>query len=254
MRSLLVMTLLCSPLALADVQLKVEAHSLLRLPITSDSLQLERLEIGANGTLLVPASLHEIRVTELVLGPGAYIGIAPGERAFRLEVMHGQVNADSRLSVRGAPGTELKPPTTGRALSLRLADASLAGLVLDARGGAGAPGFRGLDGAAGEAAGCTWGRSGQGHDGQAGSDGSAGAAGAQVRLEVPRDFPLDSFKVLLDGGPGGPAGAAGEAGPGGAGKGCLLYRAEGARAGRPGNPGQPGTAGPAGSLTVVHIE
>lgn len=249
------LAVLCSPLALADAQVKVEAHSLLRLPATTSTLLLDRLEIAEHGTLLIPASLNEIRVAELVLGPNAHIGIAPSEQAFRLEVAGGQIGAGSHFSVRGAPGTELKPPSAGRTLSLRLENLTLAGdLSLDARGGKGAPGYRGLGGGSGDAAGCLWGRASRGHDGQNGADGSVGAAGARVRLEVPQNFPVELIQVRLDGGAGGPAGVGGDAGPGGAGKGCLLYRAAGGKAGRPGNPGQAGAAGPSGSLDVVRFE
>src|SRR3989338_6130038 len=143
---------LCSPLVLADAQLKVEANTLLRLPATTSTLLLDRLEIDEHGTLLIPANLNEIRVAELVLGRDAHIGIAPSEQAFRLQVAGGRIEAGSHLSARVAPGTELTPPSAGRSLSLRLENLTLAGdLSLDARGGKGAPGYRGLGGGSGEA-------------------------------------------------------------------------------------------------------
>lgn len=72
---------------------------------------------------------------------------------------------------------------------------------MDARGGAGAPGYVGLDGANGQEPGCTWGQAGRGADGDNGGDGRPGAAGAQVRVELPRDFPGEQIKVWVEGAP-----------------------------------------------------
>ncbi|MET1080926.1 MAG: collagen-like protein [Pseudomonas sp.] len=254
MRKLCLLALLCSPLAWADGQLKVEANALLRLPASQASVTLERLEIADHGTLLLPASLTELRVGELLLGNDARIALAPSDQGFHLQVARGQINAGSHISARGAPGTLEKPPTAGRNLSLRLEQVAVTDLSLDARGGRGAPGYPGLDGAGGEAAGCTWGQASRGYDGQLGGDGSMGAPGARVRLEVPQDFDVERIRVTVDGGAGGPGGRGGLAGPGGEGKGCLLYRAEGARAGRAGEAGQPGAPGLAGSVEVVRVE
>src|SRR5450830_1388611 len=80
-----------------------------------------------------------------------------------------------------------------------------------------------------------------------------GAAGAQVRVELPQDFPSDKIKVWADGGAGGLAGTAGKPGRGGQSKGCLVYRADGGDKGRPGLEGQPGPAGPAGTVTIQRL-
>lgn len=253
MRSLLLLAALSSPLALAQSLIDVQSHALLRLPAATSVLRVERLHVADHGTLLIPSGLTEMRVAELRLGRDARIAVAPGEQAFRLEVVNGEIAAGAQISVRGAPGSFLRPALPGRTLSIRLADVAAQTLLIDARGGMGAPGYAGLDGADGKPGGCTWGQAGRGHDGLTGGDGQAGARGGQVRLEVPVDFPLQRLQVLLDGGAGGAAGNGGNAGVGGASKGCWLYSTEPARDGRPGQTGQSGAAGAAGSLDVVRF-
>lgn len=253
MRSLLLLAALSSPLALAQSLIEVQSHALLRVPATNAVLRVERLHVADHGTLLIPSGLTEMHVAELRLGRDARIAIAPGEQAFRLDVMKGEIAAGAQISVRGAPGSFLRPALPGRTLSIRLAGVVAQTLLVDARGGMGAPGYTGLAGADGKPGGCTWGQAGRGHDGLDGGDGQAGAKGGQVRLEVPVDFPLQHLQVLLDGGVGGVAGNGGSAGVGGASKGCWLYSTEKARDGRPGQAGQAGAAGSAGSLDVVRF-
>lgn len=253
MRSLGLFALVCSSLALADSSVSVAPNNLLRLPGTTGLLVLDRLEVGDAGTLLVPATINEIRVGQLVLGRDAHIGIAPGGQAFRLEARQTELGAGSQVSARGATGTAQKPATPGRDLSLRLEHVQIADLTLDVRGGAGAPGHAGLDGADGEAGGCTWGQASRGDDGQNGGDGQAGAPGGQIRLEVPEDFDAERLTVRLDGGRGGDAGIAGLGGRGGAAKGCWLYSTDSAGNGRPGQAGQPGAVGREGALNLVRF-
>ncbi|MDM8349253.1 collagen-like protein [Pseudomonas sp. sp1636] len=253
MRSLLLLAALCSPMALAQSLIEVQSHTLLRLPATTDVLRVERLHVAEHGTLLLPTGLTELYVAELRLGRDARIAIAPGEQALRLEVVSGEIAAGAQISVRGAPGSFLQPASPGRTLSMRLVGVAAEALLVDARGGMGAPGYSGLDGADGKPAGCAWGQASRGHDGLSGGDGQAGARGGQVRLEVPQDFPLERLQVLLDGGAGGAAGHGGGAGAGGASKGCWLYSTAHARDGRPGQAGQPGIAGAAGNLDVVRF-
>lgn len=253
MRSLLLLAALCSPLALAQSLIDVQPHTLLRLPATTSVLRVERLHIADHGTLLIPSGLTDMYVAELRLGRDARIAIAPGEQAFRLDVERGEVAAGAQISVRGAPGSFLQPALPGRTLSLRLVSVVTEALLVDARGGMGAPGYSGLDGADGKPGGCTWGQASRGHDGLNGGDGQVGARGAQVRLEVPLDFPLQRLQVLLDGGAGGAAGNGGNAGVGGASKGCWLYSTAHAGDGRSGQTGQSGIAGTAGNLDVVRF-
>lgn len=253
MRNLALLLCLASASAWAENHLSVASHSLLRLPATEARLQLERLEVAEQGTLLIPAGVTELHIGELHLGPAARIGIAPGEQPLRLEVLQATVATDVWISAQGAPGGVLKPATAGRELSLRLQQASIQSLTLDVRGGRGAPGYRGLDGANGQAGGCTWGRASHGHDGQNGGDGKPGAAGGRVRLEVPEAASLESIQVLLDGGAGGVPGVGGKAGRGGASKGCLLYSVDGAADGQPGLPGRQGSTGREGELQVVRF-
>ena len=134
-------------------------------------------------------------------------------------------------------------------------------LAIDARGGAGAPGYVGLDGANGQAGGCTWGQAGgctwgqasRGANGDDGGNGHDGAPGGRIRLSVPQGFPQERIVVRLDGGAPGKAGAAGKAGKGGASKGCLVYRTDAGANGRPGQPGQPGLAGAVGELILQRL-
>jgi hypothetical protein len=233
--------------------LTVESHSLMRLPSQASVVQLERLEVEDYGTLLIPSGLTEVKVDQLVLGHEARIAVVPGSQAFTLLVKQGQLGTGSQITARGAPGTYEKPPLPGRNLTLRMEHLQGQELFVDARGGAGAPGYVGLDGANGKAPGCTWGSAGRGFDGDNGGNGHDGAAGAQVRLELPRDFPAEYIKVDVQGGAGGLAGAGGKPGKGGAPKGCIVYKADGAKAGRAGEAGQPGAAGPAGALTVQRL-
>ncbi len=253
MRSLSLLLLCVSSWALAESQVRVDAHGLMRLPGNLEQLVLERLDIADRATLLVPAEIREIRVTELVLGRDAHIAIAPSEQAFRLEVERAEIATGAQLSARGAAGTFEKPAMPGRNLHIRLQSIDAQNLLIDARGGNGAPGYAGLDGADGKPGGCTWGQASKGHDGQNGGDGQAGAAGGQVRLELPLDFAIENLQGRVDGGSGGAAGVGGKPGKGGASKDCWLYSADGASDGRPGQAGQPGPQGAAGRLDVVRF-
>lgn len=253
MRSLLALVALFSPLVLAEAVIQVESHAFMRLPANTSVLLLDRLEIADHGTLLIPSGLSEIRVAELRLGRDARLAIAPGDQAFRLEVAAGEIASGAQISARGSQGSAEQPALPGRTLSVRLQAVVTENLLLDARGGKGAPGYTGLSGADGEAAGCTWGQASRGHDGLDGGDGQPGAAGAQVRLEVPADFPVQQLQVRLDGGAGGQPGAGGSGGQGGLSKGCWLYSTAGARDGKPGQAGRAGEAGQTGALNLVQF-
>ncbi|WP_095146786.1 MULTISPECIES: hypothetical protein [unclassified Pseudomonas] len=252
MRKLCLLAALVSPMALAQV-VTVETHSLVRLPNTASVLQLERLEVADYGTLLIPSNVTELNVGLLQLGREARIAIVPGEQSLQLKVSRAQLDSGSQITSRGAPGTYLKAARAGRNLNLRIASLNAPELSIDARGGAGAPGYVGLDGANGQEPGCTWGEAGRGADGDNGGDGRAGAPGALVRVELPRDYPEQQIKVLVEGGVGGVAGAGGKPGAGGKAKGCFVYRADGGKSGRAGAPGQPGPAGAPGSVTVQRL-
>ncbi|EXF94691.1 hypothetical protein HK44_027555 [Pseudomonas fluorescens HK44] len=252
MRKLCLLAALISPMAMAQV-VTVETNSLLRLPNTASTLQLERLEVADNGTLLIPSNVTELSVGELRLGREARIAIVPSEQALQLNISRAQLASGSQITSRGAPGTYFKAARAGRNLNLRIVSLNAPELSVDARGGAGAPGYVGLDGGNGQEPGCTWGQAGHGADGDKGGDGHAGAPGAQVRVELPRDYPARQIKVLVDGGAGGVAGAGGKPGAGGKAKGCFVYRADGGKSGRAGAQGQPGPAGAAGAVTVQRL-
>ncbi|WP_347904486.1 collagen-like protein [Pseudomonas purpurea] len=252
MRKLCLLAALISPLASAEV-VTVQPNSLMRLPNTTSTLQLERLEVADYGTLLIPSTVTDVSVGQLRLGHEARIAIVPGEQSLQLKVGHAELASGSQITSRGAPGTYLKAARSARNLNLRISSLNASELSVDARGGAGAPGYVGLDGANGQAPGCTWGEAGRGADGDNGGDGHAGAPGALVRVELPRDFPSEQIKVLVDGGAGGVAGAGGKPGAGGKSKGCFVYRADGGKSGRAGTEGQPGPAGAPGSVTVQRL-
>ncbi|MGE8151344.1 collagen-like triple helix repeat-containing protein [Pseudomonas vancouverensis] len=252
MRKFCLLAVLISPLASAQV-VSVEPNSLMRLPNTASTLQLERLEVADYGTLLIPSNVTEVTVDELHLGREARIAIVPGEQALALKVRKAQLSEGSQITSRGAPGTYQKAARSGRNLDLQIKALNAAQLLVDARGGAGAPGFVGLDGANGQEPGCTWGQAGRGADGSDGSDGQPGAPGALVKLAVPHDYPAERIKVQVAGGAGGVAGPGGKPGAGGKAKGCLVYQTEGGKSGRPGADGRPGPAGAAGSVTVQRL-
>ncbi|CAI8787995.1 Collagen pro alpha-chain [Pseudomonas sp. IT-196MI5] len=252
MRKLCLLAALISPLASAQV-VSVETNSLMRLPNTASTLQLERLEVADYGTLLIPSNVTEVTVGELHLGREARIAIVPGEQALALKVRRADLSEGSQITARGAPGTYQKAARSGRNLDLQIKALNAPQLIVDARGGAGAPGFIGLDGANGQEPGCTWGQAGRGADGGDGSNGQPGAPGALVKLAVPHDYPADRIKVQVAGGTGGLAGPGGKPGAGGKAKGCLIYKADGGKSGKPGTDGQPGPEGAAGSVTVQRM-
>jgi hypothetical protein len=253
MRNWLALAALFSPLVLAEAVIEVESNAFMRLPSNVSVLLLDRLEIADHGTLLIPSGLTEIRVTQLRLGREARLAIAPGEKVLRLEVADAEIANGAQISARGAQGRAEKPALPGRDLSVRLQAVTLENLILDARGGSGAPGYAGLAGADGKPGGCMWGEASRGHDGFDGGDGQPGAAGAQVRLEVPQDFPVEQLQVRLEGGSGGQSGVPGAGGQGGMSKGCWLYSTNGARDGKPGQAGRAGESGPAGALDIVQF-
>ena len=107
MRKLCLLAALISPLASAQV-VSVEPNSLMRLPNTASTLQLERLEVADYGTLLIPSNVTEVTVGELHLGREARIAIVPGEQALALKVRRADLSEGSQITSRGAPGTYQK--------------------------------------------------------------------------------------------------------------------------------------------------
>ncbi|MCU1716089.1 collagen-like protein [Pseudomonas sp. 5P_3.1_Bac2] len=253
MRKILVLMALISPAAMAKAIIEVEPNAFMRLPGNATVLQLDEVNVADNATLMLPAALRELTILELHLGRSARLVIAPSEQPLKLDIAQADIASGAAISARGGQGTFDKPATAGRQLNLRLQGGNVQDLLVDARGGNGAPGYSGLAGADGVAGGCTWGQASRGHNGLDGGNGAPGATGGQVRLELPQGFALEQIKVRVDGGAGGKAGLAGEPGKGGARKGCLVYSAAGAADGRPGLSGQPGEPGPAGSVNVVQF-
>jgi hypothetical protein len=140
MRKFCLLAALISPLACAQV-VSVETNSLMRLPNTASTLQLERLEVADYGTLLIPSNVTEVTVGELHLGRDARIAIVPSEQALELKVSRAQLSEGSQITARGAPGTYQKAARSGRNLNLQIKTLNAPQLIVDARGGAGAPGL-----------------------------------------------------------------------------------------------------------------
>lgn len=252
MRKLMLLAALAAPLAQAE-SLEVAAHSMLRLPNKSASVHLEQLRVADSATLLLPASLTELKIDRLELGRDARIAIAPAEHELNIVAAHAALAEGSEFSAPGAPGTYERAARPGRNLDLRLEALEAERVAIDARGGAGAPGYFGLDGANGTPGGCTWGQASRGGNGDDGGNGHDGAAGGRIRLSVPEGFAQERIVVRLDGGAPGKPGAAGKAGRGGASKGCLVYSTDAGANGRPGQAGQPGLAGASGELILQRL-
>ncbi|MNG97326.1 hypothetical protein D3C79_564360 [compost metagenome] len=252
MRSLLLLAALAAPLAQAE-SLEVTAHSMLRLPDKSASVHLQHLRVAESATLLLPATLTELKIDSLELGRDARIAIAPSDNPLLIEARTARLGEGSEFSAPGASGSYQRAARPGRNLDLKLDSIAAERLAIDARGGAGAPGYVGLDGANGQAGGCTWGQASRGANGDDGGNGHDGAPGGRIRLSVPQDFPQERIVVRLDGGAAGKPGAAGMPGKGGASKGCLVYRTDAGASGRPGQPGQAGLAGATGELILQRL-
>ena len=252
MRNLMLLAAVVAPLAQAQ-SLDVAAHSMLRLPNKSASVHLEYLRVADSATLLLPASLTELKIDRLELGKDARIAIAPAQSPLTLETGSALLGEGSEFSAPGAAGTYQRAARPGRDLELRLQGLDAQQVSVDTRGGAGAPGYAGLDGANGKAGGCTWGQASRGANGDNGGNGHDGAAGGRIRLAVPADFPAERIHVRVDGGAPGKPGDAGKAGQGGASKGCLVYRTAAGDKGRDGLPGQAGAAGAAGELILQRL-
>ena len=231
--------------------LKVDSHSVLRLPASSEVLQLEKLHVAEQGTLLVPANVTELHIGHLGLDVGARLGIAPSDKPLKVTVAHASIAQDAQILAHGAAGSAERQASSGRELYLSFAALESDSFVIDVRGGRGQPGRDGLDGAHGEAGNCTWARASAGENGQSGEDGQPGASGGVVHLTVPASAPVERIQVLLEGGAGGYAGAAGKAGRGGGAKDCLMYSVAGAADGSDGRSGQVGVNGPDGRLHIV---
>ncbi|MEN5142578.1 hypothetical protein DMX11_01790 [Pseudomonas sp. LB-090624] len=252
MRNLILLAMLATPLAQAE-NLEVAANSMLRLPDKSASVHLTQLHVADAATLMLPATLTELKIDQLELGRDARIVVAPADSPLLIEARSARLGEGSEFSATGAAGSYQRAARSGRSLDLKLAEVDAERLAIDARGGAGAPGYVGLDGGNGQAGGCTWGQASRGANGDDGGNGHDGAPGGRIRLSLPQGFPQARIVVRLDGGAPGKPGAAGKAGKGGASKGCLVYSTDAGANGRPGQPGQPGLAGAAGELILQRL-
>lgn len=185
MRNLMLLAMLATPLAQAE-SLEVAANSMLRLPDKSASVHLTHLRVADSATLLLPASLAELKVDQLELGRDARIAIAPSDSPLLIEARSARLGEGSEFSAPGAAGSYQRAARSGRSLDLKLAELDAERVAIDARGGAGAPGYVGLDGANGQAGGCTWGQASRGANGDNGGNGHDGAPGGRIRLSLPQ--------------------------------------------------------------------
>ncbi|WP_325436543.1 collagen-like protein [Pseudomonas nitroreducens] len=251
MRKSLLGLALFAPLACSAAgTVSVEANTVLRLPVKGDSLSLDRISVGPEGALLIPSRVKELKIGELDLAKNARIGVFPGNDALQIEVLHGNLADGSVIAAQGSSGSFEKPASGGRNLLLRLQDVAVENLLIDVRGGVGAPGYDGLDGGSAQTSGCLWGSGKSAGDGQDGADGKTGAPGGVVRLEVPEQFDVEKVKVRLEGGAGGAGGKPGKAGQRSGEKGCWFYSVAGERPGAQGKGGAEGAKGSEGRLDV----
>lgn len=249
-KSLLGLALLAPLTCSAAGTVSVEPNTVLRLPVKGDSLSLDRISVGSEGALLIPSRVKVLKVGELDLAKNARLGVFPGSDALQIEVLHGNLADGSVIAAQGSSGSFEKPASGGRNLVLRLQDVQVENLLIDVRGGVGAPGYDGLDGGSGQTSGCLWGSGRSAGDGQDGATGQPGAAGGVVRLEVPEQFDVERVKVRLEGGAGGAGGKPGKAGARSGEKGCWFYSVAGEKPGSEGKGGVEGSKGGEGRLEV----
>jgi len=251
MRKSLLGLALFAPLACSAAgNVSVEANTVLRLPVKGDSLSLDRVSVGPEGALLIPARVKELKIGELELAKNARLGVFPGRNSLQIEVQHGNLADGSVIAAQGSSGSFEKPASAGRNLVLHLQDVQVENLLIDVRGGVGAPGYDGLDGGSAKTSGCLWGSGKSAGDGQNGANGQQGASGGLVRLEVPEHFDVERIKVRLEGGAGGAGGKPGKAGLRSGEKGCWFYSVAGEKSGAQGQGGAEGSKGSEGRLDV----
>lgn len=128
MRNLMLLAMLATPLAQAE-SLEVAANSMLRLPDKSASVHLTHLRVADSATLLLPASLAELKVDQLELGRDARIAIAPSDSPLLIEARSARLGEGSEFSAPGAARQRLQPLKGLRACACgwKFSDASSAG-------------------------------------------------------------------------------------------------------------------------------
>ena len=135
MRSFALLLCLFAGTSLAATQVTVPSNTLMRLPVASSSLQLERLEVADQATLMIPATVTELHIGELLMGRDAHIGVAPSDQPLRLVVEDANIGPGAWISAKGAAGTYTRPATAGREIKLKLHKLTFESLTLDVRGG-----------------------------------------------------------------------------------------------------------------------
>jgi hypothetical protein len=230
---------------------QVEDNGLLRLPKMAQDSHLENLSIGRSGKLLVPSSITQLVVDDLVMAENARISIAPRETQFVLTLKHASLADGSVLAAVGSHGDFGVPGGDGTHVKVVIETGEVTNLVIDASGGKGGDGWAGATGSHGKNAVC-WGLgSSAGSNGGNGSNGMPGGDGGNVELSLAQSQWLEVIDIRQQGGIGGQAGAAGAAGKGGRSASCWLYSlGDAAQDGQQGQQGQAAAAGSPGILTV----
>ena len=140
MRKLLLGLMLLAPIEAASAaSVQVEANTVLRLPVKGESLSLEHVRVAEGGALLIPSRVKVLHIDALDLQKNARLGVFPGEQPLRIEVARGHLADGSVIAAQGASGSFHRPASAGRTLTLRLQDVQVENLLVDVRGGVGAP-------------------------------------------------------------------------------------------------------------------
>jgi len=251
-KGLMVLVTLClSTMNAWGQAFQVPENGLLRLPNLGQQVQLQKLDIAKGGKLLVPASIEQLTLTDLIMGEDARISVAPRNTEFVLILKKAQFADGSVLAAVGSHGDVGVPGGRGTDLRVVIESTKIENLVIDTRGGQGGDGWPGAAGEQGKDAAC-WGfGSSSGTDGGDGSNGLPGGDGGNIILSLAESHWLEVIDIRQQGGDGGQAGAAGTGGQGGSEARCWLYSlGENASSGQAGQAGLPAQAGRAGILSV----
>ena len=209
------------------------------------NLSLQKLVLGDNVTIIIPASLDGWTVTAndvtignnvKILGDGAY-----GEHG--LTGSSGNIATINSTRVIIRSGGDGGNGSTGKIIELNLKIRSIGSLMINVNGGNGGNGGNGRNGSKGQDATCSFPARNGGNGGSGGRGGNGGDGGTvNIKYQVIGDISLtnDKFIIKTEGGKAGYGGGPGIGGPGGFGITCR----NGNQA--PGFPGSSGWSGPDG--------
>jgi len=229
----------------------VAENSFLRMPSTQKLVTLQRLDVGRQGTVLIPAQIEKLVVEQLTLASLARLSIAPRETAFELLIKRAQFADGSTVSARGSDGDVGVPGGRGADLHIEIVSGHIDNLIVDTRGGRGGDGWEGMNGESGRDAAC-WGlQAGMGRNGQDGGNGLPGGDGGNITVVLGEPEWLDVIDFLQIAGIGGQGGRGGQAGAGGDAADCWAYSV---KASYRGKAGEPGVAAHNGSQGILRVQ